>query len=110
DKVRNWLGGLPDANAAADLLTKSGIPTTVVTSGGTIRALRIEHVWVEAFVDFSPSRGAKNATPDTWVPMDASFKTYTTVPGLPVTDHVSFDAPSAQAAMLVGAKQGTDWI
>jgi len=110
DKVRNWLGDLPDANAAADLLAKSGIPTIVVTVGGTIQFLRIEHVWVEAYVDFSPSRGAHNRAPDTWVPMDASFKSYTSTPPLPVMDHVSFNAGSAQAAMLAGAKQGANWV
>lgn len=110
DKVRNWLGDLPDANAAADLLVKCGIPTIVVTVGGTIQFLRIEHVWVEAYVDFSPSRGARNRAPDTWVPMDVSFKAYTSTPALPVVDHVSFNASTAQAAMLSGARQGANWI
>ena len=110
DQARNWIGDVADANAAADLLTKAGIPTTAVVSGGTIRVLRIEHVWVEAYVDFSPSRGARNVSPNTWVPMDASFKGYATTPGLPVQDHVSFNPATAQAAMLVGAKQGADWI
>ena len=110
EKVRNWLGDLPDANAAADLLVKCGIPTTVVTVGGAIRFLRIEHVWVEAYVDFSPSRGSRNRTPDTWAPMDASFKAYTNSSPLPVLDHISFNATSAQASMLTGSKQGANWI
>jgi RHS repeat-associated protein len=110
DKVRNWLGDLPDGNSAADLLVKSGIPTVVVTVGGTIQFLRVEHVWVEAYVDFSPSRGARNRTPDTWVPLDASFKAYTNTPSLPVMDHVSFNAGAAQVAMLAGSQRGANWI
>jgi len=110
DKVRNWLGDVADANTAADLLTKTGIPTTALVAGGTIKAVRIEHVWVEAYVALSPSRGARNVAPSTWVPMDASFKAYASTPGLPVQDHVTFDANAAQVAMLAGAQQGTDWI
>jgi len=111
DKVRNWLGDLPDANAAVDLLNKSGVPAMGLISGGSIQAIRMEHVWVEAYVNFNPARGARNvAASDTWVPMDASFKGYVATPGLPVVSHVTTDPAAAQAAMLAGSKQGTDWI
>jgi hypothetical protein len=42
----------------------------------------MEHVWVEAYVDFAPSRGTRNLAPNTWVPLDASFKQYTYAPGV----------------------------
>ncbi len=111
EAVRNWLGdAVADADMAADLLVASGVPTTVVTSGGVVRYLRIEHVWAEAWVDFSPSRGARNRTGDTWVPLEASFKTYATTPSVPFLQHVDFNAQAAQAEMLAGAQQGDGWI
>ncbi len=75
-KVRNWLGDVSTAALAVDLMQKGQIPTTAVMSGGTIRNVRFEHVWVEAYVDFVPSRGARNRAPDQWVPLDASFKQF----------------------------------
>ena len=111
DAVRNWLGdAVTDANMAVDLLVGTGIPTTVVTSGGVTRFLRIEHVWVEAWVDFSPSRGARNRAPDTWAPMDASFKSYATIAPVPFAQHIDFDPQAAQAEMLAGSLQGNGWI
>ncbi|HWP90047.1 MAG TPA: transglutaminase-like domain-containing protein, partial [Burkholderiales bacterium] len=76
DRVMNWVGGVRAPQAALDLLSQGGVPVRGLAQGGVIRLARMEHVWVEAYVDFTPSRGAKNARPDAWVPMDASFKQY----------------------------------
>ena len=35
---------------------------------------KLEHVWVEAWVDYFPSGGARHITGDNWIVMDASFK------------------------------------
>ncbi len=75
-QVMNWVGGLDNPQAAIDLLGQGGIPVMGLASGGTIVTARMEHVWVEAYIDFRPSRGAVNPTADTWVPMDGSFKQY----------------------------------
>ena len=53
-----------------------GIPLTGLIEGGNIAHVRIEHVWVEAAVDFLPSRGAVMREADTWLPLDPSFKQY----------------------------------
>ncbi|HEC11968.1 MAG TPA: hypothetical protein ENI80_01755 [Acidiferrobacteraceae bacterium] len=74
DKVMNWVGGVEKPEAALQLLAQGGIPNTGLTSGGVFKAVRMEHIWVEAWVDFEPSRGAKHNSGDTWVPMDGSFK------------------------------------
>ena len=74
--VMNWLGGLDDPQAAINLLGQGGIPSIGLASAGKVVSARMEHVWVEAYVDFKPSRGAVNPTPDTWVPLDGSFKQY----------------------------------
>jgi len=52
----------------------------------------MEHVWVEAWVDFEPSRGVKNREGDRWIPMDASFKQYEFSEGMKLADNVPFDA------------------
>ena len=81
DQVMNWVGGVEKPEAALQLLGQGGIPSTGLISGGQFKAVQLEHVWVEAWVDFIPSRGAKNIQGDTWVPMDGSFKQYDYSPG-----------------------------
>lgn len=54
-----------------------GIPTTVVKTDGKITAVRIEHVWVEAYIPYDSYRGSgKVAGAKEWIPMDASYKKY----------------------------------
>lgn len=36
----------------------AGIPVTAVIGGGQVTKVRMEHIWVEAALDFVPSRGA----------------------------------------------------
>jgi len=79
---RNWAGGFNNINAAADFTASGGIPTTTVTRGGQITKVRIEHIWVEAAIDYQPSRGAKNRDADSWVQFDPSYKQYDYLPGL----------------------------
>jgi hypothetical protein len=76
---------------AQDLLGQGGIPNVVITSGGEIIAIRLEHVWVEAFVDFEPSRGANHIKGDSWTPIDASFKRYELTGGTALFEEVPFN-------------------
>ncbi|HWN43391.1 MAG TPA: transglutaminase-like domain-containing protein [Thermoanaerobaculia bacterium] len=76
DLVLNWVGGAATPNVAQQLLGQGGVPNVALTSGGTVTHIRLDHVWVEAFVDNIPSRGAVQREGDTWVPMDAAFKQY----------------------------------
>jgi len=46
--------------AAISLMSQGGIPVVGIAQGGAVSRLRFEHVWVEAFVDYVPSRGAVN--------------------------------------------------
>lgn len=61
-----------------------GIPITGVVSGGNITKFQMEHIWVEAAIDFQPSRGAINRAADSWVALDASYKQYEYLQGLDV--------------------------
>ncbi len=100
-KAQNWLG--VDSGAAAQaLLSQGGIPNRAVTQAGQVGAIQLEHVWVEAFVDFSPSRGGVNKAPGAWVPLDASFKQMDSKPGLDLASAVSLN----ESGVLSQARQG----
>ena len=79
---KNWAGGFTSVTAAANFASSGGIPVTTVISGGQIDKVRLEHVWVEAAIDFMPSRGAKNRDADSWVALDPSYKQYDFKKGL----------------------------
>lgn len=91
DKLMNWLGGFSNTFAAWDFASAAGLPIVGVASGGNIVRYRLEHVWVEAAIDFNPSRGAINKRADTWVAMDPSFKDLNIVSGSNITNDVAFD-------------------
>jgi transglutaminase-like putative cysteine protease len=84
EKFKNWAGGFTNADAAASLFASGGVPAVVrrVNANGQVVTVRLEHVWVKAFVDYMPSGGAVNVNGDTWVELDASFKQYSFVPGV----------------------------
>ena len=85
DRAANW-AGVSDPDVAAKTLAGLGIPTTAVISGGKITAVRIEHVWVEAYVPYENYRGqAPGKGQKTWVPMDPSFKKHNIKPGIDIT-------------------------
>lgn len=96
DKFMNWAGGFTDINAAADYASSGGIPVTTIVSGGKITKVQMEHIWVEAAIDFHPSRGAINKSADSWVQLDASYKQYQDLQGLDVVAISGID-PSALA-------------
>ncbi len=98
----NWVGGVTKVEAAQSLLGQGGIPNSALTNAGKIVALRMEHVWVEAFVDYFPSRGAINKNSSTWVPMDASFKQYTFTKGMDIKGNVPINSQN----LLDQIKQG----
>lgn len=108
--ANNWVGNVSVPDAAVSLMDQGGIPVQGVTQGGTIGAIQIEHVWVEAFVDFNPSRGSKNRTPTTWVPLDASYKQYTYTPGIAVSGAVSLDTATLAAELTRGATISSDGV
>ncbi len=92
DKAMNWVGNAKTPEAAGNLLGQGGIPNLALTSGGVIKQFEVEHIWVEAWIDYLPSRGAKHTKGDSWIPMDASFKQYEFTEGLDLETAVPFDA------------------
>jgi transglutaminase-like putative cysteine protease len=64
-----------DVNVAMRMISALGIPTTGMISDGETVAVRLEHVWVEAYVPYTDYRGTGNRSGERlWIPLDASFK------------------------------------
>lgn len=86
EQVMNWVGGVTKPEAAQQLLGQGGIANRGLIEGGRISKIRMEHAWVQAYVNWLPSRGAKQgsatqhpspqAQRNAWVPLDPSFKQY----------------------------------
>lgn len=112
DKFRNWAGGFTNITAAADHAASGGIPITAVISGGKIATIQLEHIWVEAAIDFQPSRGAANKSADSWVHLDASYKHYQDLPGLDVVAISGIDPNAlAQSFAASGTVNTTEsWV
>ena len=110
EKLMNWVGGFTDPMDALNMLT--GIPATGMTVGAEIKYARMEHIWVEAWIDYFPSRGARHkpGKGDTWIPLDASFKQYNYTQGVDIENNVPFDAQSfidqIQATATINEEQG----
>ena len=127
-QAQNWTGNLQTPQAAQQIMGQGGIATRGITEGGRFTKLRIEHVWVNAYVNWAPSRGARqggavisspgggttnaphgaaqhpspNPALNAWVPMDASFKQYSYQSGMNLQQSVPLDA----TALLAAAQQG----
>lgn len=102
-KVMNWVGGAQTASAAQQILSQGGIPNIGLISGGAVAAIRIEHVWVEVYVNYNPGRGATSGARDTWIPLDPSYKQYAFTQGMNVTGNVAFDSQAFTSAAEQGA-------
>ena len=115
-QAMNWIGGVKTTDAAQQLLGQGGVPNVALVSGGVISAIRIEHTWVEAFIQYYPGRGARHvagvSAPDTWVPLDASYKQYSETAGMDLQTAVPLDATALATAAQQGAtvNQAEGWV
>ncbi|WP_236822544.1 RHS repeat-associated core domain-containing protein [Andreprevotia sp. IGB-42] len=99
--AQRWLN-VRNTASVISLLQQGGVPFRTVESAGQVTALRLEHVWLEAYVDYVPSRGAVNRKPNTWVVLDASFKPVEGKDGLDLASSLGFNG----RAVLDGAQGG----
>jgi len=104
DKLANWLGGTESPAVSQQLLGQGGIPNVGLLQNGQLTHVRMEHVWVEAWVSFIPGRGAKPGPGDTWVPLDGSFKQHVLTPQNGVIAGVPFDVQAFSNALLQGSQ------
>ncbi|MDE5967135.1 MAG: hypothetical protein K2G89_09925, partial [Lachnospiraceae bacterium] len=74
------LTGADTFRHAADVLAAAGTPVTRLTRGEEIVFIRMEHVWVRAYVPYTDYRGAGNAGGESlWIDLDTSIKAYESV-------------------------------
>jgi RHS repeat-associated protein len=95
-RLNNWLG-VDNTPAALALMTQAGIPNRSVGD-----SVQLEHMWVEAFVDYSPSRGAVNKGGTTWSALDPSFKQMDKQAGMDLRAAVNLN----EAGLFDAVKQG----
>jgi RHS repeat-associated protein len=107
-QMQNWLGNARTGDDALDLMLMGGIPAQYLTSGGRISAIRFEHLWLEAHVDFIPSRGVIERTPDTWVPLDGSFKQHTFGAPMSLLQATGWNPATELQRVVDNAVRGTD--
>ncbi len=92
EKFMNWTGGFTDVQAAMNFAASGGIPVGGIIEGGKIKTVQFEHMIVEAWVDYFPSRGSRHRKGDTWIRLDPSYKKYEYTDGIPIADDVPFDS------------------
>lgn len=74
-RFRSAIGDFQDLSSAVRLAASGGVPVTLLLDAANQPvAVRMDHVWVEAFVPYMPSRGAAGSGGSTWVPLDPSLK------------------------------------
>ena len=110
EKVKNWVGGFTDSMAALNLMATGGIPVGGITEGGQIVSAQMEHMSVEAWIDYIPSRGEIQRKGNTWITLDASIKQYAYTQGIDIKTAVPFDAQSfinqVQSTATINEQQG----
>ncbi|GKS93334.1 transglutaminase [Acidovorax sp. SUPP2825] len=121
-QAMNWVGGASNAQAVLQLMNQGGIAARGSVQGGTVQSIRFEHAWVQAYVNWAPGRGAKNATAsqhnhpngalNAWVALDASVKQYSYAAGMDLQTAVPLDAQAllnaAQSGATVNEQEG--WV
>jgi Transglutaminase-like superfamily len=117
DRLVNWIGGAESVEAAMSLMQQGGIATVGVSSAGRIVKVRMEHVWVQAYVNWAPSRGARQGSGtqhvnpvgphNSWVDIDPSFKRYTFSTPLDIAAAVPLDVTALRNAVTAGETVNT---
>ena len=124
EQAMNWVGGVTQPEAAMQLLGQGGIANRGLIEGGRFAKVRMEHIWVNAYVNWAPSRGAKDGgaslTPkqhvnpngqlNAWVPLDASFKQYSYTQGLDLKTQVPLDTNALFTAAQLGATSNVNYV
>lgn len=99
--IQAWLG-IEDPLAAAQYLAGAKIPCSFYTSGTSISHVKLEHIYVEAYIPYGNYRGTiEDDKGKAWVPMDPSFKKYTvTQSGVDFGTAMAFDWKSFSSDYL----------
>ncbi|MCM2357991.1 MAG: hypothetical protein NDI77_07560, partial [Geobacteraceae bacterium] len=101
EKIQNRLG-IDDPMAALKYLSSARIPLAYYVSGGRVSQVRLEHVYVEAYIPYANYRGTgEDDKGKGWVPLDPSFKLNTvTQEGVDLAAAMGFDWKSFSTEYL----------
>lgn len=101
--------GAQTMEQAAYILASCGGKVMTVSDGDAIQSIRMEHVWVRAFVPYTDYRGAgKAAGKSVWVDLDTSVKEYSDVKSIYETigtDRIKSEMENALKAENAGAAE-----
>ena len=103
----NWVGGAATPQAAQQVWGQGGVPNTALVTGGQVTHIKLEHAWVEAWVDFVPSRARKPRQADAWVPIDASFKPFLHDDGIAKDANLLPDPAALGSGAIVNPAEGS---
>ena len=82
EQAMDWTASY-DIETAQRQIAALGIPVTGLVSEGKTVAIRMEHVWVEAYVPYTDYRGAGNQSGESlWIPLDPAFKSLSWLEGI----------------------------
>jgi RHS repeat-associated protein len=85
--------GTTGAEQAVRVLARAGVPHEVVVGGGGVASVKLERVWVEAYVPYANYRGVLlDAQGKVWIPLDAAFKRRDEPVRFDVAAQLGFDA------------------
>ncbi|HBR24078.1 MAG TPA: hypothetical protein DF292_02210, partial [Firmicutes bacterium] len=83
-QLQNWLGASTEGCFRM-------LQTKHCYFGASDRGVRVNHVWVEAYVPYSDYRGTQErGSGSAWIPIDASFKEYVDLPADPLPEEHKF--------------------
>ena len=94
EDIMNWVGGADTPEVALTILRKSGIPAEGLPKAGPYTTIRVEHLWVEAYLPSDTTGAAPSipseteATPE-WRALDPSFKLCKDTPGIVWDEFIS---------------------
>ena len=101
------LVGTASVEQAVHALERAGIPHEVVPGGSGVGAVRLERVFVEAYVPYANYRGTSvDAQGKAWVPLEPHFKRLEAPRGFDPVEQLGFD-PRALLDSYLTAVQAT---
>ncbi|HEY7510087.1 MAG TPA: transglutaminase family protein, partial [Vicinamibacteria bacterium] len=102
------LVGTASVEQAVRVLERAGIPHEVVLGAGGVASVKLERIWVEAYLPYANYRGAiLDAQGKVWLPLDAAYKPLAAPSGVDIAESFGFDAEAAWADYLAAEQSAT---
>jgi RHS repeat-associated protein len=100
--------GTASVEQAVRVLERGGVPHEVVTGAGGIAAVKLERIWVEAYLPYANYRGTLlDRQGGAWIPLDPGFKRLGPPNTLDVTAELGFDADAVWQEYLAAPRDSS---